>query len=140
MSNQTTYSAEDLFYAAGFLDGEGCFSVRNNRYHKVLVACENTYEPVIHWLHNTFGGNIRLNIRGKKANHRATHRWAIADAQAANFCALIAPYLREKTEQALVIIAIQQLKSGNGKKISTEVLDERNRLARISKASKGRIA
>ena len=49
--------------------------------------------------------------------------------QVANFCRLIVPYLKEKTEQALLLIAIQQTMGiGNGKRLSPEIIEERNYL------------
>jgi len=32
---------DDLAYVAGYLDGEGCFTVRNER--QAMVVCENTH-------------------------------------------------------------------------------------------------
>lgn len=135
------YDEADLQYAAGFLDGEGCFTITNRYYCRTKVLCENTYRPAIEWLHKTFGGNVRVNIAGKKTNHRATHRWELSDRDAAEFCSLIAPYLREKTEQALLIIAIQQTKGAlQGRHVDPHVLAERHRLRDILQNKKGRIA
>lgn len=134
------YDEADLQYAAGFLDGEGCFTITNRHYCRAKVLCENTYRPVIEWLHKTFGGLVRFDIAGKKANHRATHRWELSDRHAADFCAVIAPYLREKTEQALLVIAIQQTKGTLiGRRVAPHLMRERHRLADILRDRKGRV-
>ncbi len=134
------YDEADLHYAAGFLDGEGCFTVTNKHYCRARVMCENTYRPAIEWLHTTFGGLARFDISGKKTNHRPTHRWVLSDRDAAEFCAVIAPYLREKAEQALLIIAIQQTKGFlEGRRIDSAMLAERHRLAGIMRVCKGRL-
>jgi hypothetical protein len=131
---------EDLIYAAGFLDGEGCFTVTNRRYVRTKVLCENTYRPIVEWLHQKFGGRVVYDIKGKKPNHRATHRWELSDGHAAAFAARIAPYLREKADQALLLIAIHQTKGRTiGRHVDPEQMAERHRLAAIMKAAKGRL-
>lgn len=88
-------------YVAGYLDGEGCFfSYGHTRYG---IVCENTHRPTIEWLHSLFGGNVTV-CRGRKENHRTTYRWCVVGKEAAAVCKQIAPYLREKWQQALLIL------------------------------------
>lgn len=117
----------DLAYAAGFLDGEGCFGAYG-KYSKPCVAAENTDQSVIEWLHSLFGGSVRMT-KPKKANHRPTFRWAVVSRDAAKVCAILAGHLKEKAPQALLVFAIQKQSDR----------EERNRLATILKQYKGRL-
>ena len=125
---------DDLAYVAGYLDGEGCFTVRNER--QAMVVCENTHRPTIEWLHQMFGGSMSANVRKKKPTWRPTYRWSVVSRQAAEVCRLVAPYLREKMEQALLLIAIQQLSGNQGARSPTEQMQERTRLAVMVKGLK----
>lgn len=118
-----------LLYTAGFLDGEGCFSVQKN--WKITVSCANTNRPIIEWLKNNFGGSICKNgTRLRRENHRRIYSWQLVSRQAGEFCKMIAPYLKEKTEQALLLIAIQQtMGKRRGKCVPLEIVEERNYLA-----------
>lgn len=117
-----------LYYTAGFLDGEGCFSVGKN--WKVKVSCANTNRPIIEWLKNNFGGSVCKNgTRLRRKNHRRIYSWSLVSRQAADFCRMVVPYLKEKTEQALLLIAIQQTMGiRNGKYVPLEIVEERNYL------------
>lgn len=129
------WSEADLQYAAGYLDGEGCFTL--GPHWKPTVTCANTHRPTIEWLHYTFGGNLTLNISGRKANHRPTHRWALVSKQAAEFCRAITPYLREKVTQAGLLIAVHQTMGiREGRYTPIHIVEERNRLATILKGYK----
>ena len=121
-----------LSYAAGFLDGEGCFSVDNK--DKLHVTCSNTNRPVIEWFKETFGGSISKNAHRKRApHHRTCYSWVVVARDAHKLCCAIVPFLKEKTEQALLLIAVQQTKTRGGpRSVSPEVSEERTRLkARI---------
>lgn len=130
---------ETLSYAAGFLDGEGCFStyVRGNNY-KIVVSCANSNRPVIEWFRTMFGGSICRNAtRIRKPNHRRMFSWCVVSKDAARFCSMIAPYLKEKCEQALLLIAIQHtMTKGGPNSVSLEIIEERKRLNSILKEKK----
>lgn len=128
-------SMEDRIYAAGFLDGEGCFTIGRN--WKPVIAVENTYRPVIEWLHKTFGGSLTV-CKGRKKNHRTTYRWAVVCKKAVGVCQVITPFLKEKSEQSLLLLAIHQT-CQQGRKISLELAEERNRLTQRVKMLKGRL-
>jgi len=119
---------QDLAYAAGFLDGEGCFYADLTKYCKAGVRCSNTYEPAIKSLHQLFGGHMYKEKRKKKSYHKDLYTWAVVGNDALRVCQVIAPYLKEKTEQALLLIAIQQTKClgfSSHKRLTQNVIDER---------------
>lgn len=116
----------ELEYAAGFLDGEGCFTAHNNR---VQVNATNTYKPAIEWLQATFGGNINESTHKKKPQWRPTYSWTINGKHAYNLCQVLAPYLKEKMAQAGLIIAYYQCND----------LEERSRLHDLITGEKRRV-
>lgn len=130
-------SKEDWSYIAGFLDGEGCFS-SSGKYCKIHVTCANTNRPIIEWLHKRFGGVLVVSKqRPNKPHHRRMFTWQLVSNQAADFCRVIAPYLKEKAPQALLLIAIQQTITGKGDRQNISYyLEERRRLAQILKEMK----
>lgn len=132
------YNSDDLAYAAGFLDGEGCFSVNENRW-VIAIAASNTNKPVIEWLHRMFGGTMHRHYRPRRENHRAIYTWQAVRNDAAEVCAIIVPYLKEKAPQALTLIAIHQTmrrSSLRGNKLKPEIIEERRHLAIICKEAK----
>lgn len=129
---------EDIIYAAAFLDGEGCFTMGHNC--KPVVACENTYAPIIKWLHYLFGGSL-TTTHPRNPKHRPTLRWAVVCHDAEEVCLTVLPYLKEKAQQAigLVVLSYTFRIPKNGKGVSFSVLDERNRIKTKMKELKCRI-
>ncbi len=91
-------------YTAGFLDGEGHFSLILASYQR-QITCENTYAPVIFELQQTWGGRVykvKLNPRARKQSWR----WVISRATGAiPMLEAIIPHLREKRGVAEVMLA-----------------------------------
>ena len=99
----TEYNETDLAYAAGYLDGEGCFQWNGNT---VSVTVDNTYPNTLMWLKRMFGGSVgRLNR--KDENCRTTYRYRIFGFGAASLSQKVLPYLQEKAEQAKILIKIR---------------------------------
>lgn len=130
------YYEQDLAYLAGYLDGEGCFTL--GQAHKPVLAVENTHKPTIEWLHRTFGGSMSRKLSTRKAHHRHTYRWAVVNREASDVCRAVAPYLREKTQQALMLIVVQQTKNYQGarKGLPPDVLAERERFSTMLREAK----
>lgn len=96
-------SSDDLAYAAGYLDGEGCFSYHNS----VSVVVDNTYPNTLLWLKTLFGGSVvRLNRQDEK--WRTAYRYKICGLGAASLCQKVLPFLKEKAEQAKLLIRIRE--------------------------------
>ena len=129
-------SQKDLIYAAGFIDGEGCFYLANNR--KPAIACENTYKPVVLWLKRMFGGSV-TPCKGRKKRHRTTYRWAVVCQDAIKVCRLLIRYLKEKVAQVQVLIAFQKTVGRPGIRISNIVRKQRIFLSLKLKKLKGRL-
>lgn len=125
---------EDLIYAAGFIDGEGCFNINKNNF-RVSLSISNTYKPIIQWFNDNFGGYLNKKGRRKLPHHRPCYTWSVSDEKSSNIAKCIVPYLKEKQGQALLLIAIRQVV--NNKNISKkEKNKEKERLNNIFKGTK----
>ena len=127
MSSSTdTLDEESLVYAAGFLDGEGCFTVGRN--DKITVTASNSDQQVIEWLKHTFGGSVTHHKRLRKPHHSTMYSWSVVSRDALRLLLAILPYLRVKTDQAIGLILLQNTMSSGGKRISPEIREERDRI------------
>ena len=122
------WDPEDLAYAAGFLDGEGCFYA-DLEGRKISVSCSNTNLPVIKWFQEIFGGSVSTDSRRRKDTHRNVYSWKVVARDAWAVCCAVAPYLKEKAAQALLLIGIQQYVGKVGGRPSPFIMEERGRLA-----------
>lgn len=68
----------ELYWAAGFLEGEGWFGIQSNHSHSVV--CTNTDTEPLKRLQAIFGGNIRRSPR--KWPHNDLYYWALYGARA----------------------------------------------------------
>ena len=129
---------EDWVYMAGFLDGEGCFTVTNPRSCTAHIMVYNTYKPVIEWCYEKFGGRLLRPRLPRKENHRTVYGWQITGKDAVIFIEKIAPYLKEKMRQAAIILAIENTKNQKrlGRKVHPNFMDERVRLIQTLKDMK----
>lgn len=108
----------DLAWAAGFLDGEGCFTLakattrRNGKewvgYRCGIGANQAIYSEPIKFLHESFGGTIF--IRGQKTvTGKTVYQWRIGAKEARNILPSIIPYLRVKHDQAKYVLEFAQI-------------------------------
>jgi hypothetical protein len=113
-------SPEDLAYTAGFLDGEGCFTVINRKNAaSIRVTASNTYKPVLEWLKSKFGGCVAPQYKDPKKlpkNHRPNYVWNVDSANAKSLIIQIIPYLRQKREQAELLLELHKTKQPRGRR------------------------
>lgn len=97
----------DLAYAAGYLDGEGCFSCDTNG--RIKLICSTSHRPTIEWLYGLFGGIFMTpKRRPDKPHWKPMYVWAIADLGAEQACRALLPYLREKRRQAELMLKMRE--------------------------------
>ena len=128
------WSKDTLTYAAGFLDGEGCFTAYKGKIH---VTMSNTYRPVVVWFKEQFGGAISKGEK-RAQHHRLCYTWCVTGFKAEELCRCICAYLKEKSPQAALLISLRQTLtlSQQGKKLPQEIKEERERLMTILKGLK----
>lgn len=109
----------DLAWAAGYMDGEGCFSLHGYlrkgeakaARFTFQVVITNTHLPTLEWFAANFGGSV--SKRGTvQDHHRATWRWVASGNTAAEFTTEVLPYLREKGGQAELFLLFRSLPRG----------------------------
>lgn len=93
----------DLAYAAGYIDGEGCFRWAGTP----RVSVKTTYPHVLEWLKHTFGGVVNQATNGDGVS-RSAFEWNVYGKKATAVCALLLPYLKEKREQASILMQIAE--------------------------------
>ncbi len=112
----------EISYAAGLFDGEGCIRVdeydiaasakRPKAYRRtqLRVMLGMTHFPTIRALYDQFGGMISRDDSSNRRNpnHAIKYSWVQWSSGAADFLALIEPFLIAKREQAQLAIRFQK--------------------------------
>lgn len=110
-------SSTDLAYAAGIIDGEGYIGIvlreagkdkrpgreNSTASFRTVVNVGMADIQVVNWMKETFGGKVYSYDYGKKG----VHHWKLTGNEAAEFCSLIAPYLKLKRNQAELLMAFR---------------------------------
>lgn len=105
MTISVPISIEDIAYAAGFFDGEGCISISKNG--AIDIKITNTAKNVLVKLQNTFGGSI--TNRTQKVN-KIQYAYSFYGEEAINFLNIIKPFLIDKLPQADTILEYYALR------------------------------
>ena len=92
-----------LAYAAGYFDGDGCFSLSKTslptRYKfKSVVLINSTSEENVKWFQNIFGGTISKRSNPKKPTHKSIYHFALGSEYIEPFYS-IGNFLVEKREE-----------------------------------------
>lgn len=102
--------AEDLAWAAGIVDGEGCiavYSVNDKRLRWPVLRAEvcvvNTDRRMTDKLQELFGGDL-YERPPRSERHRPTFEWKLRHPAAATMIRAVRPYLVIKGEQADVFL------------------------------------
>jgi len=131
-------TTEDLAYAAGIVDGEGCISLvhhsRQDGYVlRVSVAMKGQVLP---WFKETFGGDIGPNQPGLNVWNLNRKR------DQKTFLNQILPYLKHKMVQAEIALAFietletRELFDGRRTPDTTKLIQERLYLAMVEEKAK----
>ena len=102
---------EDVTYAAGFFDGEGCILLYKTANHKTStryqfsVQVASVDKPSADWFQSKFGGYISIR-KDPRPNHRVLYTWSLMASGARDFLAQLLPYLKLKKEQAELILSV----------------------------------
>jgi len=82
------------------------------------------------WLVNEMGGKVYLANKAAPKNHRSMWRWTITGRNCGPILFNLLPYLRLKEKQAEFALRFisTMSKPGENKRLTPEVLDERNHI------------
>lgn len=95
-----------IAWAAGILEGEGCFSYHKkaNRPNTYLcsIHCEMTDEDVLESLHNIFGVGKFYKINQRIGNRKQSWRWVVyRQEDVFNILIKILPYMHSRRRQKI---------------------------------------
>jgi|SRR5579863_6452793 len=116
-------SEADYHYAAGFVDGEGCITVRvstsptaiNPSMYASLTISQVDPRP-LQWFAERWGGALRpLKRRKEGRNDRDAWEWCIVGQQVYRFLDGALPMLKCKDHQARNALRLRGLRSGSGR-------------------------
>ena len=106
-----------LAYAAGYIDGDGCFSIRSEPYknrtrskYPAVLIIASVNPDVLYWLNSMLGGSIqhKMNTEPKR---KSVYYFHLKKKEAIPFVQDIIPYLVEKIEEAKTFIEFAESKS-----------------------------
>jgi hypothetical protein len=126
-----------LAYLAGLFDGDGTVYINKSKpygkygkspNHWLIVGIANTYQELIDWLKDNFGGWVK---KGSKNRLQVLH-WTLSSNEGSDFLNKILPYLRIKKRQANLAIEFQihkklAVKNNPGNRaLSSEEIEKRD--------------
>lgn len=114
----------NLYYFAGFFDGEGCISVTNPK-RGVRVVLTNTNLEVLEDFNKYFGvGKISMKKRTKKdIYNKPCYMWICWNRGAEKFLNEIAPFLRIKKQECEIALEFSKTMARRGRIRGTLVTD-----------------
>ena len=92
-------SIKDLHWAAGLLEGEGCFTAGTNGSER--VHCEMADEAPIKKLQALFGGSVKAR-KPKKENRKPTFAWWICGSRARGVMMTLYILLSPRRQQRII--------------------------------------
>jgi hypothetical protein len=122
-------SVADAAWAAGFLDGEGSFTIRSGNHGTftlVVEAGQIDPRPLLK-LREMFGGSVRLAPRYKPS--RDIYYYNIGAKICADMLTVIRPFLVVKGEQADLLLQLRALMEANVTRGPLTVQDITDRVA-----------
>ena len=129
-------SQTDLAWAAGFLDGEGCFyaKVDSRGYADAVIQVSQRLPEALVHLQEMFGGSLHAsNNKGNPVYVLNISR----RSEVLNALDLLAPYLRYKADQAAVLRELVEHLVAHGQRGHSTVDQDRcKRLVELLKAQK----
>ena len=97
----------ELYWAAGFLEGEGCFHSPTTRYGSFAITCSQTEtrEPLDR-LQQLFGGSIHLadksSVRAKGSSTRDCFVWALSGPTAVKAAGQLLPLMSQRRQSQII--------------------------------------
>ena len=105
-------------YAAGIVDAEGCLGIGKSNdprgpIYSARITVSNRSKELIDFFVENFGGYVTTE-HPKKAEHNVNYLWHLSSSQhTERFLSQIYPYLREKKNQADILLEYLSLRGEN---------------------------
>jgi hypothetical protein len=120
----------ERIYAAGFLDGEGCFAVQRTKrvydpfaYYQPIITVAQIQRAPLDLLAGLFGGIVRPRML--RSNGRVYYFWNAYGKRAVAVIEALQPYLRVKHRQAALLLELSHLTGRQGRWIDPVVYARR---------------
>lgn len=104
-----------LIWIAGFVDGEGCFSIQRTKhsydqfaYYQAIVTVSQVVRKPLDEIASVFGGKV--HSRTHKENGRVYFHWTAYGARARAICLALRSYLRVKQRHADLLLDVLALR------------------------------
>jgi hypothetical protein len=129
-------------YAAGYIDGDGCFYLgKTIQKHNQVVVYEYSIQavsvkkPVLDIFATEFGGYVRQ--KPDRANHKPAYCWTIKTTKSLEFALNIQPFLIDKKEQCRIYIELaSSIVCNQFKKVEQKEIERREDLINKSRKDK----
>ena len=101
----------DLAYTAGYIDGDGCFSIRKIKSKKSFkysnsVCISSTNLPIMTWFEKTFEGHIKIQANVPN-NQKKQYHFYFTGQEKIQVCTSLIPFLVEKKEECKLLLQFQ---------------------------------
>lgn len=125
--SSTMINVNDIYWSAGFLDGEGCF----HRPGRMLIsAAQKDIEP-LKKLQSIWGGSINLYQQKGRAN--PIHQWHISGGTAAGIMMTLYSLLSTRRQQVIEAV-ISNWKTRRGRRMRGDICIRGHRVDFVSTA------
>ena len=114
-----------IAWAAGFIEGEGCFLMHKSTLSPQLQVTQVVVAP-LGLLQKLFGGHIYKDKR--RVNRRQTHCWVVSGSRAQEVCKILLPFLTFKKSQAQIVLSFKIAPNGKGRPLRLSSKERRKRL------------
>ncbi len=131
------WTATELAYAAGLMDGEGSIlccgrgyakkGKNTKKYLTVSVSLNNTDPNMIMWLCERFGGSVHL-VRYDLPGYKDLYGWRLSGKKMETFVRAIEPYLVTKKAQAILALKFRETICDSGKSLSDTSIRKRKHI------------
>jgi hypothetical protein len=126
-----------LAYIAGYLDGEGAFSIRRAKDRSMIqgyryylnMRVTSTNKDILLYLKSLFDGTVNEQKLNKNIGKwKTAWYWTIGSRKALKMIKLIYPYLRIKKPQAKIMFKFSKTIQNNTEKITQKLWEKRRNL------------
>lgn len=95
--------AEKLAYAAGYLEGEGCFTPKRRSGSSVglLIQASSTDVEPIRWLHEQYGGSMRGPYAKSNPRDKEQYSWSLQGDPAGDLMRKLKPLMSRRRQAAI---------------------------------------
>lgn len=100
---------ENLQYAAGLSDTDGCFQIKDGITPMFYISQAEKGIGALHFMYNAFGGEVTLHRKGNE-NHQTAYSWCLFGEDSKRYSEIISPHLLIKKREAILLVQFPLVK------------------------------